>query len=152
MTTHVQVTNLDAHHCSRSSLIVSHYLCYLLWIYLAITLDHHSHQSLCIRPPFLLCTFLFISLSLWKSLPHTLSHFPILFLFSTIFSYTASLFVTPSYAHSSPSIFQLSVSFYWLYHYIFVLHLLIYLFILHLIAHHCLTTLPIVLSVSHSTG
>jgi hypothetical protein len=74
-----------------------------LWISFAITSDHHSHQSLHIRLPFLLSTFLFI-LSIPFGIHCLISYttFQYLSPFSTIFSYTASLSVMPPYAHSFP--------------------------------------------------
>jgi hypothetical protein len=93
--------------------------------YLAIASDHHLHWSLHNGPPFLLSTFLFIlsiPFGIHCLVPCTTSQN--LSLPLTIFSYTASLSVTPPYAHPFPF---LSFSFlshsYWFYHYIFTLAL-----------------------------
>ena len=132
------------HHCLHLPLCFSlnrsaTTYAYLLQLYLAITSDHHSHWSLCMRPPFLLNTFLFI-----LSIPfgiHCLifwTTFQYLFPCLTIFSYTASLSRMPPYAHP-PSTFQLSVLF------LLVVLLSIYLGTyspthssIILLAHHCL--------------
>ena len=55
---------------------------YPLWLYLAQTSDHHSHQSLHIRPPFSIeYLLLYPSYPLLVSLPRTSSHFSISLLF-----------------------------------------------------------------------
>src|SRR5882762_11633803 len=76
--------------------------------------------------PFLLSTFHFILPILFRFhclVPHPTSRY--LSLFSTIFSYTASLSIMPPYAPSFPFLpFSFpSHSSYWLYHYIFILAL-----------------------------
>jgi hypothetical protein len=67
---------LTPHHCLPLPLCSSlnHFAityAYLLWIYLTITLDHHSHRSLHIRPPF---SIEYLSLYPLSSLEFTASY------------------------------------------------------------------------------
>jgi hypothetical protein len=93
--------------------------------YLAIISEHHSHRSLHNEPPFLLSTFLFIlpiPFQVHCLVPRTT--FRYLSLSVTISSYTASILVTPPYAHSFPFLsFYFPSHSYWLYHPIFILAL-----------------------------
>jgi len=110
-------------HSSPNCFIITYI--YPLWISLTITSDHHSHQPLCIRPPFLLSTFLFI-LSVPFGIHCLISRTTFWYLspFLIIFNYTASLSVTPPYAHPFPFLpFSFPSHSYWLYYYIFTLAL-----------------------------
>jgi hypothetical protein len=92
-------------------------------LYLAITSEHHSHRSLHNGPPFLLSTFLIIlsiSFRIHCLVSRTTFHY--LSLSVTISSYTASILVTPPYAHSFPFLsFYFPSHSYWLYRFIFIL-------------------------------
>jgi hypothetical protein len=118
------------HHClplpiclplNHSTMIYA----YPLRLYLTATSDYHSHWSLHIRLPFLLSTFLFIlPIPLQFHCLEPRPTFRYLSPFSTIFSYTASLSITPPYAYSVPFLsFSFPSHSYWLYHYIFILAL-----------------------------
>jgi hypothetical protein len=95
---------------------------YLLWLYLARISDRHSHRSLHNRPSFAIeYLSLYPFYLLLVSSPRTSSHFPISL---PIFSYTASLSITPPYALSFPFLsFDFPSHSYWLYQYIFILAL-----------------------------
>jgi hypothetical protein len=93
--------------------------------YLAITSEHHSYQSFHNGPPFLLTISPFIlPVPFWVHclVPRTIPHY--LSLSVTISSYTASILVTPPYAHSFPFLpFYFPSHSHWLNHLIFVLAL-----------------------------
>src|ERR1700676_1088522 len=73
------------HHCPHLPICLPFYhfataCAYPLRLYLTITSDHHSHQSLHIRPPFSIeYLSLYPSYPLLVSLPHTSSHSSISF-------------------------------------------------------------------------
>jgi hypothetical protein len=94
--------------------------------YLATLSDHHSHQSLHNGLSFLLSTFLFtlsIPFRVHCLVPRTTSYY--LSLSITISSYTASLSVTPPYAHLFLFLpFNFPSHSYWFYRYIFILALI----------------------------
>jgi len=129
---------------------------YPLQLYLAHTSDHHSHRSLHIRLTFSIVVSFALSF-LSPSSIHCLVPAPLLNIsspFSTVFSYTASLSITPPYAPSFPFLsFSFPSHSYWLYHYIFILALIIHLFILRLIGsqfvYYPLTIVPSVPSHSY---
>jgi hypothetical protein len=93
--------------------------------YLVNTSEHHSHRPLHNGPPFLLSTFLFIlsiPFQVHCLVPRTISHY--LSLSVTISSYTASISVTPPYAHSFLFLsFYFPSHSYWFYRFIFILAL-----------------------------
>jgi hypothetical protein len=111
--------------------------------YLTIILDHYSYRSLHNGLPFLLSTSLFIlpiSFQIHCLVPRITSQY--LSLPSTISGYTASLSVTPPYAHLFPFLsFDFPSHSYWFYRYIFILALT------HLLSHWLDYSSSIVLSV-----
>jgi hypothetical protein len=131
MTTHMQVTRPQRLITASTS----HYapLSIVLPLPMPISFESISllHQiTICtglfiLDCPFLLSTFPFIlsmPFGIHCLIPHPTSQYLPPFL--TIFSYTASLSITPPYAHSSPFLsFSFPSHSHWLYHYIFILAL-----------------------------